>query len=597
MLNIIGMPMKRNVCFPHLQPPLPFGPLPFGAAPPAPDARAPHPKPRPLEHVLVRDLRPWLRERARRFGEAYERLAADRRRISDSDGLDARLDTARRWPARPSLAVITPDDVDLLDERARACSSADAGTPAAPAHVMVAGWTRDIAVLLETMFASEPAVSVVILATHIGDPDEACAMLARWPHAFLVRGSAHVTSDLLRAGLLEARTVLLLGTPEAFAQNRQVAEVMLPGAKPMGKAIEGMLPADAAQALAVTKVSILRLRAELDRQERSKQQALADPLAVAASAGPAARATDPNVRVLAEVMETAAIPFLDQSGWWPLDSSLGAHIDSPAFAAGNIFADSMSFPLLAHLYFVPDMLNLLDALLLPSDGHAFLQLIEPPPELVGASFGELFERLLGFQRLPEVEGQHSAEEQSHEHFFRKSLPADAGEGRHSAEEQAGRRSGDSDRGWHFHASASEEALDSGMLAVGLYKRRSARHSYVYLVPRREEKVEAGDKVYVIARRQIDAIASEVAAAADALETDAELQASIGVGTWTAARAAVRDQAERAQAEVGGSELEMLRREVLAIRTDLCQLTNAVREAVMREVALPAAEAILQREPS
>jgi hypothetical protein len=254
------------------------------------------------------------------------------------------------------------------------------------------------------------------------------------------------------------------------------------------------------------------------------------------------------MRVITEVMEVAAIPFVDQSGWWPLDNKLGAHLDSPAFAAGDVFADSLFFPLLCQLYFVPELLALLEALLIPTEGHAFMQLIDPPAELVGLPFGAVFERLLGFQpdaarppAPPPAERDDEGAQLGASAFF--SLADDGA----------------------FAPVTTEEQIDAGVLVIGLYKRRSARHRYVFLVPKHDDLVEPGDKLYVIGRRHFDALAHELAVAADEVD-DSELCNSVApLGN---AATAVRDQAERAQAEVGASDLELLKREVLAMRTQM-----------------------------
>jgi hypothetical protein len=106
-----------------------------------------------------------------------------------------------------------------------------------------------------------------------------------------------------------------------------------------------------------------------------------------------------GVPLITEVRNASTVPYLDPTDWWP-DNSMDqfAYVESPIYASGHTFAESMLYPLVGYTYFMPLILDLVQACLGDDLGTERLQLCLIPSSFVGHRFSTLFHAMIAEAR-------------------------------------------------------------------------------------------------------------------------------------------------------------------------------------------------------
>eukprot|EP00747_Dinoflagellata_sp_TGD_P043303 gnl/TRDRNA2_/TRDRNA2_142617_c0_seq1.p1 gnl/TRDRNA2_/TRDRNA2_142617_c0~~gnl/TRDRNA2_/TRDRNA2_142617_c0_seq1.p1 ORF type:complete len:483 (-),score=74.65 gnl/TRDRNA2_/TRDRNA2_142617_c0_seq1:397-1719(-) len=256
--------------------------------------------------------------------------------------------------------------------------------------VLICGWPRNLFAFLKTLCEVSAGVNVrcIVLSLEVPYYDSLSTLSHKdiFPRAVYIAGSALERSDLARAGVAEAHSVVVFAAPhaqEGFAQQSQKSTVKAPG-----------YSIDIESILSIQKIRAMRLR-----REKSQQQD---------GPGSICKSLCPGI-VVCELKDMSVhLAHLDNTSW-VLSEGASRYFESIEYASGCVWMDEILYSL-SSMAVPPHLLHdsivqgieLLELLL---DGGKYLynregiadderqpcvQLVSIPEDWVGSTYKGLF---------------------------------------------------------------------------------------------------------------------------------------------------------------------------------------------------------------
>eukprot|EP00746_Dinoflagellata_sp_MGD_P132221 gnl/MRDRNA2_/MRDRNA2_65951_c0_seq1.p1 gnl/MRDRNA2_/MRDRNA2_65951_c0~~gnl/MRDRNA2_/MRDRNA2_65951_c0_seq1.p1 ORF type:complete len:549 (+),score=81.43 gnl/MRDRNA2_/MRDRNA2_65951_c0_seq1:42-1649(+) len=223
---------------------------------------------------------------------------------------------------------------DEMDPEMRMCPKA---------LILVCGWPRNLLQFLKTLmdFSEGVSVHVVVLAPEIPYYDSLDTFLHEeiYPRAVFIKGSALNRSDLMRAGVLEALSVVVFAAPhapEGILQDSQVSAMKCTGYE-----------VDIESVLSVQKIRSMRASVSEQQEEKPPELKYTNGLNLQRGI------------LICELKDmTAHLSDLDNSIWMmdPTSDKPTQYLDSMEYAAGGVWMDEIMYSV-ASMAIAPQLMN------------------------------------------------------------------------------------------------------------------------------------------------------------------------------------------------------------------------------------------------